>query len=83
MGNPTEVVEVFPDTSSSKTVHLGKSISLPNDLRGGSQVIPYGDLHLAVTHEVYFDKSEVGRKDGKYRHRFIVWNILILLGSIR
>lgn len=73
-GNPTEVVQVFPETSSSKTVSLAESISLPNDLRGGSQVIPYGDYHLAATHEVYFEKSEVGRKDGHYKHRFIVWN---------
>jgi hypothetical protein len=72
-GNPTEVVEVFPETSSSKTVYSGNHIQLPNDLRGGSHVIPYGDLHFATTHEVYFDKSEVGRKDGHYKHRFIVW----------
>ena len=73
-GNPTEVVEVFPDDKTSKTVSLSQPISLPRDLRGGSQVIRWGDLYIAVTHEVDLFNSEVGRKDAVYRHRFIVWD---------
>jgi len=41
---------------------------------------PFGDNYLALTHEVDLFKSEVGRKDGVYRHRFVLfdkdWNVL-------
>lgn len=73
-GNPTEVVEVFPDTCSSKTVYTSKQIDLPRDLRGGSQVLPYKDGYFCITHEVDLFNSEAGRKDAIYYHRFIVWD---------
>ena len=44
------------------------------DLRGGSQIIPYGDYRFCLVHETYLTNSEAGRKDGVYRHRFIVWD---------
>ena len=73
--NPTEVVRYDPATQQTHTVFLDQSAfirGLP-DLRGGSQVIPYGDHYLALTHEVNLFKSEHGQKDAVYRHRFIVW----------
>jgi hypothetical protein len=72
--NPTEVVEVDIENKTSKTVSLSNQINLPRDLRGGSQVIPIGDFYLACTHEVDLFKSEVGRKDAVYKHRFVVWD---------
>jgi len=72
--NPTEVVKVDPKTQTSQTVHLGNYIPLPRDLRGGSQVVPFGDYYLACTHEVDLFNSEVGRKDARYYHRFVVWD---------
>ena len=72
--NPTEVVKVDPESEISTTVHLGDAISLPRDLRGGSQVIPMGDYYIACTHEVDLFNSEVGRKDAIYYHRFIMWD---------
>jgi hypothetical protein len=72
--NPTEVVQVDPNTQTSKTVHLGNQIGLPRDLRGGSQVITLDDYYVTLTHEVDLFNSEVGRKDALYRHRFIVWD---------
>lgn len=72
--NPTEVVKVDPKSQTSQTVHLGNYIPLPRDLRGGSQVIPFGDYYLACTHEVDLFNSEVGRKDARYYHRFVVWD---------
>jgi len=72
--NPTEVVKVDPETQTSTTVNLSIPIRLPRDLRGGSQVIPLGDYYIACTHEVNLFSSEVGRKDAKYYHRFIVWD---------
>ena len=68
------MVKVDPNTGKSETVKLSNKIDLPRDLRGGSQVIPFGDYHIAVTHEVDLFDSEVGRKDGIYLHRFVVWD---------
>jgi len=72
--NPTEVVKVDPELKTSETVYLDGGFPVPRDLRGGSQVIPFGDYYLTCTHEVDLFKSEVGRKDGIYRHRFILWD---------
>ncbi len=72
--NPTEVVEINPETGDSKTIFLGQWNNLPRDLRGGSQVIPWRDYYLAITHEVDLFNSEVGRKDAIYYHRIILWD---------
>jgi len=74
--NPTEVVRFDPATGITETVHLDetKFISGQPDFRGSSQVIPYGDLYLALIHEVDLFKSEHGEKDANYKHRFLVWD---------
>ena len=51
------------------------------DLRGGSQVIPFGEYRLCITHEVFFPWHPVGNgKDAHYYHRFVFydkeWNIV-------
>jgi len=51
------------------------------DLRGGSQVIPFGDYRLCITHECFFPWHPVGNgKDAHYYHRFLFydkeWNIV-------
>ena len=43
-------------------------------MRGGSQVISIGDYRFALIHETFLSRSPAGRKDGTYRHRFIVWD---------
>ena len=73
-GNPTEVVKVDPISQSCVTIKTSNYTPLPRDLRGGSQVIPWGDYFIACTHEVDLFNSEVGRKDAVYRHRFIIWD---------
>jgi hypothetical protein len=72
--NPTEVVKVNPENKSCELVSLSNQIDLPRDIRGGSQVLSSNDFYIACTHEVDLFKSEVGRKDAVYRHRFIVWD---------
>lgn len=72
--NPTELVEVDPLSGSSETIFNGAYIPCGNDLRGGSQVIPYRDKYIAITHDVHLFKSKVGRKDGRYRHRFVLFD---------
>ena len=52
-----------------------------SDLRGGSQVIPFGKYRLCITHECFFPWHPVGNdKDAHYYHRFVFydkdWNIV-------
>lgn len=72
--NPTELVSVDPINKTSKTEYLSGSISLPRDIRGGTQVMEFDGHYIALTHEVDLFQSEAGRKDAVYRHRFIVWD---------
>lgn len=72
--NPTEVVKVNLKDLSSETIFLGKRLPIERDLRGGTQVIPWKDYYLAITHEVDLFKNEVGRKDAIYRHRIVLWD---------
>ena len=73
--NPTEVVKVNIDKGTSETIYLvEQDIKFPRDIRGGSQVIPYRNMYIALTHEVDLWKNEQGKKDAHYYHRFIVWD---------
>ena len=72
--NPTEVVKVDPLNKTCETVFLGKHTNKPYDYRGGSQVIPYGEYRIACVHIVNLFKSEAGRKNGQYRHCFVIWD---------
>lgn len=73
--NPTELVKYNPLDRTCETAILKDYKFLDSlDLRGGSQVIPYKDYYLAIVHETYLYKSEAGRKDGSYYHRFVVWD---------
>lgn len=73
--NPTEVVKYDPDTQTTETVFLGKSFDAVGDFRGGSQVLEYKDNYrICLTHLTRLFKSESGRKDCTYTHRFVVWD---------
>lgn len=72
--NPTEVVKVDLEEKTCTTIHLGEWKEMLKDLRGGSQVIPYKDGYLTLNHETDLYKSEAGRKDATYRHRFTCWD---------
>lgn len=74
--NPTEVVKYDPETNTSETVFLGSNLmDIKFDFRGGSQVIPYKDKYrIALCHVTNLFKSESGRKNCTYRHRFIIWD---------
>jgi hypothetical protein len=73
--NPTEVIEVDFENIDSHTINLTDYLPAPNDFRGGSQVIPFGNDHyIALIHEVDLFRSELDRKDAVYRHRFLVWD---------
>lgn len=72
--NGTEVVYYDKENNTTTPVimHNWKDLGCA-DLRGGSQVIPYKDYYISLTHTTYLFKSPAGRKDGVYRHRFVVF----------
>lgn len=73
--NGTEVVKVDPIKKTCEQAYITQWKDLGCvDLRGGSQVIPFGDYRICLVHETFLYQSEAGRKDGTYRHRFIVWD---------
>jgi hypothetical protein len=73
--NGTEVVLYNIENNTTDQVALKHWKDLGCiDLRGGSQVLPFGEGHMALCHETYLTRSEQDRKDGIYRHRFIVWD---------
>lgn len=73
--NPTEIVRYDP-IEKTTTIVVTKDAKIQDikDPRGGSQVIPYKDYHIALVHEVDLFNNIQEQKDGIYRHRFIVWN---------
>tara|TARA_R100001244_G_C5161871_1_gene131082 strand:+ start:146 stop:1225 length:1080 start_codon:yes stop_codon:yes gene_type:complete len=86
--DPAELVKVDCDNKSCDVViKKDKSNKIANtklnncDLRGGSQVIPFGEYRLCITHECFFPWHPVGNgKDAHYYHRFLFydkdWNIV-------
>ena len=73
--NPTELVEFNPLSGRTETRLLSDWRDIgAGDLRGGSQVIPFGDRYLALVHETHLFNSEAGRKNATYRHRFVLWD---------
>ena len=86
--NPLEIIKVDPtnitkqsvaegklDTIPSQTV-INKSYTIPDirSIRGGSQVINYGDYKLAIIHECDYWINEGDTKDAEYYHRFLFWD---------
>jgi len=74
--NGTEVVKYNIETQTTDQVLVKNWRDLGCiDLRGGSQVIPMGEEYrFCLNHETYLFRSPADRKDGTYRHRFIVWD---------
>jgi hypothetical protein len=73
--NGTEIVkaDIEKNTCEQVTVHEWRDFGT-GDFRGGSQIIPYKEYYLSLVHTTYLFKSPAGRKDGIYRHRFIVFD---------
>lgn len=74
--NGTEVVKYDISTGKTEQVLVTQWRDLGCiDLRGGSQIIRMNEKYrFALNHETYLFKSEQGRKDGTYRHRFVIWD---------
>lgn len=75
--NGTEIVKFNINTQTTEQVLVKNWRDLGCiDLRGGSQVIPLSgtDYKFCLNHETFLTRSAADRKDGVYRHRFVVWD---------
>jgi hypothetical protein len=72
--NGTEVVRVNVENATTESIVIKNWIPHSRDLRGGSQIISYQGGYLALNHETDLYRSEAGRKDATYRHRFTFWD---------
>jgi hypothetical protein len=72
--NPTALMKFDINGGETKVFETSSHTPMNNDLRGGSQVIPYKNGYLSLLHETDLYNSEQGRKDATYRHRFVIWN---------
>ena len=73
--SPTEVVRTKPHLPAvCEQLAVVEGVTPPTDQRGGSQLLKWGDMYIAITHEVVLSKNYMGQKDGVYRHRLCVWN---------
>lgn len=80
--NPVEIVKVNPETGDSETVLLkeqSQDLEYYNTnnmgIRGSSQVIPWGDYRIAITHMCELWMNEKNQKCGTgYFEQFIVWD---------
>jgi hypothetical protein len=74
--SPTEIVKTYPELPARcEQVSLNKTdIPFVADQRGGSQLIPWGDYYICITHEVNLFSNYLSQKDGYYRHRLCVWD---------
>jgi predicted GH43/DUF377 family glycosyl hydrolase len=71
---PTELVKADPSEPKIEQVSLRKTITPPADQRGSSQLIPWGNMYISISHEVNLFKNYLEQKDGIYRHRLILWD---------
>lgn len=72
---PTEIVRTYPDNPPRcEQVLYKQGITPLNDQRGGSQVIPWEDYYISISHEVNLFNNYLNQKDGIYRHRLCVWD---------
>jgi hypothetical protein len=71
---PTEVVYADPKEGTCEQVFLRHTPAAPADQRGSSQVIPWGNVYISITHEVNLFKNYLKQKDAIYKHRVVVFD---------
>jgi len=70
--SPIEVMKA--EGTMAQQVALKQGIQPEKDQRGGSQLIRWGSVYIAITHEVDLFKNYLSQKDGIYRHRLCVYD---------
>ena len=70
--SPIEVMKA--EGTMAQQIALKQGIQPEKDQRGGSQLIRWGSVYIAITHEVDLFKNYLQQKDGIYRHRLCVYD---------
>ena len=70
--SPIEVMKA--EGTMAQQVALKQGIQPEKDQRGGSQLIRWGSVYIAITHEVDLFKNYLQQKDGIYRHKLCVYD---------
>jgi hypothetical protein len=78
---PTELVYADPN-GKTEQLFVKQTAPAPKDQRGSSQVIPWGNMYISITHEVDLFKNYLKQKDAIYRHRLVLWDKEINLVGI-
>lgn len=71
---PTELVKADPLTGECEQIFVKQTAPAPADQRGSSQLIPWGNMYISITHETTLMKNYLKQKDAIYRHRLVVWD---------
>lgn len=71
--SPTEVAYYDHQSDSTQSI-ITKRFPTKVDVRGGSQVVKWGDYYVAFGHSVKLWKPYSGEKASRYYHHIIVWN---------
>ena len=71
---PTEVVYSHPLIDDTSQIALRTCEIPPADQRGSSQLLRWGNMYIAITHEVNLFKNYLKQKDAIYRHRLLIWD---------
>mgnify|MGYP003686713603 CR=1 FL=1 len=75
--DPLQVMKIDPVNGTSKVViEKEYNLDIPRELRGGSQVIPFGNEgdRICLTHGCLFFHHPGKHKDAQYYHRFVIWD---------
>lgn len=63
--------------NSTEVTETNHYISMPYDMRGGSQVLKFEEGYLSLVHEPFWKESDFSSEHGKvdlhYLHRFVYW----------
>ena len=58
------MVKADPNEPRIEQLSLRETITPPADQRGSSQLIPWGNMYICITHEVNLFKNYLDQKDG-------------------
>ena len=72
--NPTEVVRANIETLQSEQVVVKGGVGEFQNMRGSSQVVPYGEYRICIIHETKLWKNKIDQRNAKYTHKFVVWD---------
>lgn len=72
--SPVEIVEASPTSETTTITALKQGVKPDKDLRGGSQILRWGNHYVSIVHDVDLTPNYLKQKNGVYKHRLCVWD---------